>query len=88
MTAKKIRSLCWPISNTDKINQIQVRVNAVYVDDESMEYSSGVQRLSLYFVVHNEFVYEMGHRFVGSIPGSETFVHSDTLCALDLGIDG
>ena len=53
-----------------------------------MEYSSGVQRLSLYFVVHNEFVYEMGHRFVCSTLGSETVVHSDTLCGLDLEIDG
>ena len=64
------------------------QVNIVHADDESMEYSSGVQRLFLYFVVNNEFVYEMGHRLVCSTPGSETVVHSDKLCALDLEIDG
>ena len=65
-----------------------MQVNAVYVDDESMGYSSDVQRLFVYCVVRNEFVYEMEHRFVCNILGSETAVHSGTLCVFDLGIDG
>ena len=53
MTAKKTRSLYWPINNTNKVNQIQFRVNAVCVDDESMEWSApAVSSTSSYTASH------------------------------------
>ena len=53
MTAKKTRSLYWPINNTNKVNQIQFRVNAVCVDDESMEWSApAVSSASSYTASH------------------------------------
>ena len=53
MTAKKTRSLYWHISTTNKVNQIQVQVNAVCVDDESMEWSApAVSSTSSYTTPH------------------------------------
>ena len=50
MTAKKTRSLYWPI-NTNKV--IQFRVNAVCIDDGSMEWSApAVSSTSSYTASH------------------------------------
>ena len=63
------------------------RVNTVYADDESREYSSGNQRPFVYFCVNNVFEYETEHRHVYSTPEGETVAHIDTLCELDLETD-
>ena len=49
--------------------------------------ASGVQRLFVYCVAHNEVASKIGHIFGDNILGDETFVRSDTLSGLDLEID-
>ena len=89
MTAKKIRSLYWSI-NPNKVIQLQFRVNAACVDDESMQChstTSGLLHIFVYCVARNDVVPETEHGSGCSILGSGTAVRSDTLWALDLELD-
>ena len=89
MTAKKTRSLYWGIYS----NKQDERVNTVYAessalaDDESMEYSSGVPRLSVCFVVNMSSWFGRASRRVDSILVCESVAPTDARCELYLETD-